>query len=58
MQAVRGIFQQLETNSNQTDLAVRTITTQDVQIALDKTRPSAAHFGDKYTTWQEQFGSL
>lgn len=59
MQALRGVFQQLEADSTQPpQVVVRTITTGDVQVALDKTRPSAAHFGDKYKTWQQQFGSL
>jgi len=59
MQAVRGIFSVLEEKDggNLEKITVRTITTEDVQRALDKTRPSAAHFGDKYQLWQQQFGS-
>lgn len=60
MQAIRKVFETLEKNTdinNLSALHLDTITTHDVQTALDKTKPSASHLIQKYKTWQDRFGS-
>ncbi|KAK6631333.1 hypothetical protein RUM44_005859 [Polyplax serrata] len=60
MQAIRKIFQVLESkgsDANVSKLDLQTITTGNVQTALDRTKPSASHLTQRYKTWQDQFGS-
>ena len=33
------------------------ITSSDVEAAIDRTKPSGMVFADKYHDWQEKFGS-
>lgn len=60
MQAIRKVFETLDKNTNVDNLSslkLDTITTHDVQNALDKTKPSASHLITKYKAWQDRFGS-
>lgn len=38
-------------------LELNVITTEDVEEAIKRTKPSASHLLDKYKKWQEEFGS-
>ena len=62
METTRKIFQVLENNSNinndYSKLELKTITTNNVQIALQKTKPSAHHLVEMYKSWQNKFGSV
>ncbi|XP_067005160.2 katanin p60 ATPase-containing subunit A-like 2 [Anabrus simplex] len=61
MEAIRQAFIALETFDNRTrlhGLELKPITTHNLQQALSRTKPSAAHLVDRYQKWQTEFGSI
>ncbi|KAL5962698.1 Katanin p60 ATPase-containing subunit A-like 2 [Taenia solium] len=62
MNVVRKVFSILDEAKNsqallQTKLLFDSITSEDVQSAIRRTKPSGMAFSDKYRKWQEKFGS-
>lgn len=56
MQAMRSIFKILENKLNK--ILNFTITTQDVEISISKTKPSTSDAdNNKYKVWQSQYAS-
>lgn len=60
MRPVRKIFAALENHSEGEDLHVKleTIRTEDVLVAIDRTKPSARLLKDKYSRWQREYESV
>ncbi|XP_063713462.1 katanin p60 ATPase-containing subunit A-like 2 [Symsagittifera roscoffensis] len=62
MDKVRDIFDVLENCQSAKDLpqtlSLKTITTEDVLQALEKTKPSAKGLKSKYDAWETQFQSI
>ena len=60
MRPVRKIFDALENHSEGRDLHLHldTIQTNDIQVALQHTKPSARTLVEKYNAWQKEFESL
>ncbi|VDK32362.1 unnamed protein product [Taenia asiatica] len=62
MNVVRKVFSVLDEAKNnqallQTKLRFDSITSEDVESAIRRTKPSGMAFSDKYRIWQEKFGS-
>ncbi|CAD5121466.1 unnamed protein product [Dimorphilus gyrociliatus] len=59
MRPVRKIFDALETHSEGQELHFKldVITTNDVQVALSRTKPSARQLANKYEAWQKEYES-
>jgi katanin p60 ATPase-containing subunit A1 len=62
MQPVRKVFDQLETMTSRGSglggVALDPITTQDVEAAISRTKPSAKLLAKRYSDWQNQYGSI
>ncbi|XP_064608794.1 katanin p60 ATPase-containing subunit A-like 2 isoform X2 [Liolophura sinensis] len=59
MRPVRKIFAALENHTEGEDLHIKLdkITTSDVLLALERTKPSARTLKDKYSAWQKEYES-
>ncbi|GLG96667.1 Spastin, partial [Gryllus bimaculatus] len=61
MEAMRSVFSVLENYDDEASfpkLELKKIITDDVEQALKRTKPSAAHVEIKYRKWQKEFGSV
>ncbi|XP_075210336.1 katanin p60 ATPase-containing subunit A-like 2 [Lycorma delicatula] len=60
MNAMRKAFSALElsTASELKSLELKIITTEDVEEAIERTRPSASHMLPKLKKWQDEFGAV
>ncbi|PAA52974.1 hypothetical protein BOX15_Mlig020428g1 [Macrostomum lignano] len=60
MRVVRKIFDALENHTEGSDLHVKLepLTTEDVEIALQTTKPSAKNLVGKYKAWQKDYESV
>lgn len=60
MRPVRKIFNILENHTEGEDLHIKldTLTTADVLVALERTKPSARNLTGKYAAWQTEYESV
>uniref|UniRef100_A0A0L8I185 AAA+ ATPase domain-containing protein n=2 Tax=Octopus bimaculoides TaxID=37653 RepID=A0A0L8I185_OCTBM len=60
MRPMRKIFDILENNTADKELNIQldTLTTYDVEMALERTKPSARGLVDQYAAWQKEFESV
>ncbi|GAB1599823.1 katanin p60 ATPase-containing subunit A-like 2 [Argonauta hians] len=60
MRPMRKIFKILENSTTESELNIKldTLTTHDVEKALERTKPSAKGLVDQYAAWQKEFESV
>ena len=62
MRPVRKVFDRLEdrdsTGTALDDIEIEAVTTEDVEIAISNTKPSARQLAGRYTKWQTEYESV
>ena len=62
MQPVRKVFDKLEAMTSESggleNVVIDPITTQDVEAAISRTKPSAKLLSKRYSEWQSQYESI